>query len=81
MTLLPTGTKPGWSNIIHVSASGKNNGSPFDRIPAIWFYNNSTRLHIRTGTRENVNDGHDPPGQLPLNMETKLVISELMLLI
>ena len=77
MTLLPTGTKPGWSNIIHVSASGKNHGSPFDRIPAIWFYSNSTRLHIRTGTRENVNDGHDPPGQLPLNMETKLVLTVL----
>ena len=77
MTLLPTGVKPGLTNIIHVSASGNNEGSPFDRIPAIWFYNNSTRLHIITGTRQNPNDGHDPPGQLPLNTETKLVLTVL----
>ena len=77
MTLFPTGVRPGWSNIIHVSGRGRNYGTAFDRIPAIWFFSNSTRLHIRTSTRQSINDGHDPPGQLPLNMETKLVLTVL----
>ena len=41
-----------------------------DRIPGIWFYGATSRLHIRDGSTENGNDGCDPGEELELGVPT-----------
>ena len=43
-----------WSSIVHFSATGNNCCSYGDRVPAVWFYPGSRRLHVI--------DGHGPIG-------------------
>lgn len=40
---------PGWSNIIHFSATGNNCCNYGDRVPGVWFYPGSRRVHIIDG--------------------------------
>lgn len=56
----PEGLNNGWSNILHKGAADNQ------RNPAIWFYPGQTRLHIRSGTRNDWNNGADPNGDLPM---------------
>ena len=47
----PENSRLGWNSVMHFTTGGNccNYGS---RLPAIWFWNeNTTRLHIRTGTK------------------------------
>jgi hypothetical protein len=55
----------GWSNIIHISATGGNCCNYGDRVPAVWFYANTRRMHVRDGSAGNGNNGCDPEEQLP----------------
>jgi hypothetical protein len=50
LDIFPTGTKAGWSNILHISSTGENCCGYGDRVPAVWFFNGTTRLHIVTGS-------------------------------
>lgn len=67
--IVPRGTRSGWSNVFHIGTGGD-----YPRIPAVWFFSNTTRLHIRTSSRRGINDGIDPPVQLPLNKMTSVTI-------
>jgi len=67
----PFGTRPGWSNVLHFMTSTRGGTR---RIPAVWFYSRSTRLHIRAGRRGNWGDGCDPGQRLPKRKTTKVTI-------
>mmetsp|Transcript_32193 Transcript_32193/g.78573 ORF Transcript_32193/g.78573 Transcript_32193/m.78573 type:complete len:579 (+) Transcript_32193:77-1813(+) len=70
----PHKTREGWSNLIHFTQTGKNCCDEGDRMPAVWFFTQSTRLHIRSGRADGGNDGCDPTEQLPLGKATKIDI-------
>ena len=72
MTITPRGMVGAWANIIHVSATGNNCCNYGDRIPAIWFYANTYRLHIRDGSTSEGNAGCDPEEQLVVDQPTDL---------
>lgn len=74
ITIHPTGVISGWSNVIHSTLSGNNCCGSKDRLPGLWFFSNTTRLHIRTSTMQVGNDGYDPNIELPLNKDTRVVI-------
>eukprot|EP01045_Picozoa_sp_COSAG04_P012722 COSAG04_NODE_868_length_9754_cov_10.610254_6_plen_1356_part_00 len=64
-TLTPGSTVVGeWANIVHISATGNNCCNYGDRIPGIWFYGNTRRMHIRDGTTSSGNAGCDPAEEL-----------------
>jgi len=68
-TVRPIGVLSGWTNILHISA-----GDNVDRIPSVFFHSMSTRLHISTGCNGNTNTYIDPPGNLPVGINTKITI-------
>jgi hypothetical protein len=72
--LTPHGTLSGWTNIIHFTQTGKNCCDEGDRMPAVWFYSSTTKLHIRSGRQGGGNDGCDPTDQLPIGQATKVDI-------
>ena len=45
----------GWSNIVHFTASGKDCCSYGDRIPGLWFWPGTRRLHVVDGHTANGN--------------------------
>jgi len=61
-----------WRNIVHVTNDGNNCCNPGQRIPGIWIWPNETRLHFRTGTKSNGNDGLDTD---PLSLNTDIYVS------
>jgi len=63
----PTARRGGWGSIVHFTANNQNYRGASSRIPAVWFYSNSTRMHVRMGRPGKANDGCDPKEQLPLN--------------
>ena len=61
-SLQPTGEiNEAWSNIIHFTATGNNCCEYGDRVPAVWFYPGSLRLHIIDGQPSNGNDECEIP--------------------
>merc|ERR1719461_126926 len=53
-TIIPgKDTYNGWSNIIHFTATGENCCDPGDRVPGVWFFKNSYKLHVINGVHEN----------------------------
>merc|ERR1719486_1358699 len=70
-SIKPHGKVHGWNNVLHFSAGTGSNGS---RIPAIWFYSGTTRMHVRMGRHHNGNDGCDPGRQLPLHTWTRVTV-------
>ena len=73
-TIIPLSKGMGWRNIIHSTIRGQNMCDDC-RVPGIWFYSNTTRLHIRSGSIGNGNFGYDPKMELPLNQETNVTIT------
>merc|ERR1711881_106538 len=65
----------GWANILHFTKRNANYGRADDRNPAIWFYSNTYRLHVRQGRKGHVNDGCDPRQQLAHNRWTRVKVS------
>lgn len=65
----PLGTRPSWSNILAMKLKDANWGQEGARWPGIWFFRNSTRLHIVCGgnSREKYNASINPKEQLTLN--------------
>ena len=76
LTIRPLGKKRGWTNIIHNTFTGRNCCRAGDRWPAIWFFSNSTRLHIRIGKAggSSWNNGINTSYHLPLNKESRVVV-------
>ena len=68
----PLGKKSGWTNIIHNTFTGENCCRVGDRYPAIWFWSNTTKLHISCGAKnsKNWNTTQNPEYNLPINKET-----------
>merc|ERR1711871_89065 len=73
-SIKPHSRRGGWQNILHFTANNQNYGSHGSRIPAIWFYGSSTRMHIRMGRPHHTNDGCDPGKQLPLGKWTRVSV-------
>lgn len=46
MEIIPTGKISKWGSIIHMTATGNNCCNVGDRVPGIWFWANSNKLHI-----------------------------------
>lgn len=71
-TIKPLGRKWGWSNILHNTFTGQNCCRVGDRYPAIWFWSNSTRLHISCGAKNsrNWNTTQNPNYNLPIKKES-----------
>mmetsp|Transcript_4648 Transcript_4648/g.6171 ORF Transcript_4648/g.6171 Transcript_4648/m.6171 type:complete len:292 (-) Transcript_4648:152-1027(-) len=57
-----------------MTATGSNCCGFGDRVPGIWSFSNSRRLHIRTGVNNNGNQGCDPTTQIPANKWTTVKI-------
>ena len=51
---------PGWSSIVHISATGNDCCAYGDRVPGIWFHPGNQMLHIRDGHADEGNAGCDP---------------------
>jgi len=66
----PFGTTTGWNNILHFTSTGENCCNYGDRIPSIWFYTDSTRLHIVSASNSSGNAAFNPVEELPLNAWT-----------
>eukprot|EP00466_Bigelowiella_natans_P017985 jgi/Bigna1/135750/aug1.30_g10458 len=60
------GIVSGWGSIVHFTTKDNccKNG---DRVPGIWLKPGTSKLHFRTGTSPNSNDGCDPTESLGLN--------------
>ena len=67
--IVPRGTRSGWTSVFHIGR-----GPHYPRIPAVFMHSNTTRLHIRTSSENSINDGFDPPVQLPVNKVTSVTI-------
>jgi hypothetical protein len=77
MDIKPTGVIGGWSNIVHFTDKhNRNYGHHGSRIPAIWMYSNSARMHVRNGRPQNVNDGCDPVEQLKLHKWSSVKVTQ-----
>jgi hypothetical protein len=68
--ITPRGLRGNWGSIIHFTKDGNNCCAPGQRMPAIWFFPGSLRLHIRIG--DNTVDGNwgidtDP---IPMNQRS-----------
>jgi hypothetical protein len=66
--LVVHGVAHGWRNILHFGTSNA------ERIPAVWTYSQSSRLHVRMATKSSWNHGCDPPSKVPLGQSTHIEI-------
>ena len=57
-----------------ITATGENCCNYGDRIPGVWFYPGSHRLHIVHGHRDSGNDDCSPEEELPANRNTHVQI-------
>lgn len=63
--IMPLAKISGWSNVLHFTATNKNGGVG-GRIPAIFFFSGTTRMHVKQGRPGHPNDGCDTINELPL---------------
>lgn len=73
--ITPTKKVSGWNNVMKFSNSSKDHNG--NRTFAIWFYSNTTKMHVRVrhgNGRNETNWGSDPNYQLPLNEESHVKI-------
>jgi len=66
--IYPSGTEGSMANIFH---KGATDG---ERNPAVYFYPNQLRLHVRSGNTINANFGVDTPHALPLHKWSHVAI-------
>ena len=71
----PRGKISGWTNIIHLTATGKNCCGKGDRVPAVWFNSRSTRLHVCSQI-DNAGNRCYNSDNIPLNKWTTVVIKQ-----
>ena len=63
-----------WQNILRFTATDHDQGNQGDRIPGVWFYPNTTRLHIVDGHGPDANDECSILEELPAGVPTMLRI-------
>jgi hypothetical protein len=68
--LVVHGVANGWRNILHFGNANT------ERIPAVWTYSRSSKLHVRMGKKHGWNHGCDPPSQVPLGKSTHIEIRD-----
>jgi len=73
LTIRPMEVRSGWTNILHITASG-NNAKMGDHIPAVHFWSSSTRLRITTGCDDDWDRSIDPLENLPIGTDTHVTI-------
>jgi hypothetical protein len=74
---VPNGVAAGWHNLIHFTADGTDYGHPGSRVPSVFFYPGSTRIHtVDGGNTDNItfNDYCDNPNPLPIGVPTAVRI-------
>ena len=67
MNITPRGIVWNWGSIVHFTGTGRDCCSLGDRMPAIWFWPQSLRLHIRIGDATDGNWGVDTNISCTLN--------------
>ncbi|XP_066913880.1 uncharacterized protein [Clytia hemisphaerica] len=75
MSIKPTGTVSGWSNIFHATI-GQNVRRYGDRVPGIWFRSKTNQLHICSAVSGKVNHCFDSKA-LPKNKFTQLMVRQI----
>uniref|UniRef100_A0A7M5V0H6 Uncharacterized protein n=1 Tax=Clytia hemisphaerica TaxID=252671 RepID=A0A7M5V0H6_9CNID len=71
----PRGTIAGWTNIIHLTSTGKNCCGKGDRIPAIWFNSRTTKMHVCSQI-DNAGNRCFNANPIPLNKWSAVVIKQ-----
>ncbi len=71
----PTGTSTDFPSIFYVTSTGRDGAQVGNRMPAVYFWPNSTRLHLSIITQDNVHMSVNTHENLPLNQFTNVVIS------
>jgi hypothetical protein len=66
-----SGIQPRWNNILHFTTE-MNCCWIYERIPAIWLFPGSRRLHVRQAQWRNGNDGCDPADEIELDKWTNI---------
>ena len=74
-TIRPTGTSTDFPSIFYVTSTGNDRLQFGDRMPAVYFWPNSTRLHFSMITRDNIHLSVNTQESLPLNRDTNVVLS------
>jgi len=76
LTITPTSAQKGWRSILHMTDGPhyKNCCEEGNRIPALWFHSETTRLHVRMSRAGKGNDGCDPREELPLGEPTQVKV-------
>jgi hypothetical protein len=74
VSITPTGTVNQWANVFLATLSGKDGLTFKDRVPGLWFWPNTTRLHISMIGTDNVNRSLNSDLNLPLNRVTNVTI-------
>jgi hypothetical protein len=64
-----------WGSILQITATDKDTFTFGDRVPGIWFWPNSTRLHVSLATSANQNWSVNTNGELPLNTESTVTVT------
>ena len=68
-TIKPLGVQDGWTSIIHFTT-----GTNASRLPGIWFWPGTTKLHIITGTTAVPNEENNVPFNLKLNEDSMIEV-------
>lgn len=76
-SIRPTGVvkSSSFANIFHVTRNGKNMEGQGARAPGVWFFPDTTRLHVSMFGMTETNQSLNPPMQLPLNQVTNVSIT------
>ena len=71
----PKGIISGWTNIIHLT-TGPNCCGVGHRVPGIWFWSKTNKLHICSGVGNTGNKCYNPKNPLPKNKFTTILIKQ-----
>jgi hypothetical protein len=74
LSIKPTGLVNAWANVFLATMSGKDGLTFKDRNPGLWFWPNTTRLHISMIGPDNVNRSLNTDLNLPMNKDTNITI-------
>jgi hypothetical protein len=70
----PTATEGHWANIIHFTTNNQDWNEAGARSPAIWFWPQSTKLHIILGDNTDLNWGLQETQALPMNQTSSFLL-------
>ena len=75
MNIVPTrNPNATWTEIVHFTMTGIGCCNFGDRMPGVWFYPGSLRLHVRIGDVRDGNWGIDPTSLCTLNQNNSLMV-------